>query len=156
MADLKGDKLFVNLGASQTRRRLKGFGHGVRKVQTGGRNQAVIIHTATGRHLAELEAKFADVGCSSNAGTLGEPIANLRNLGPTSVGWLRDVGLTTRAQLANVGPVLAYQMVRQRYPSASLNLLWALAAALDDMDWRELAPEAKDCLRLELAKLTTR
>ena len=65
MPELKGDKLFVNLGASQTRRRLKGFGHGVRKVQTAGRNKAVIIHTATGRHLTELEAKFADVGFSS-------------------------------------------------------------------------------------------
>jgi DNA transformation protein len=67
MSDLKGDKLFVKLGASQCRRRLKGFGHGVRKVQTAGRNQAVIIHTATGRHLQELEAKFADVGFSSRA-----------------------------------------------------------------------------------------
>jgi hypothetical protein len=62
MPDLKGDKLFVNLGATQARRRLKGFGHGVRKVQSAGRNRAVIIHTATGRHLQELENKFADVG----------------------------------------------------------------------------------------------
>jgi hypothetical protein len=64
MADPKGDRLFVNLSASQVRRRLKGFGHGVRKVHSAGRNQAVIVHTATGRHLAELEAKFADVGFS--------------------------------------------------------------------------------------------
>jgi hypothetical protein len=62
MPDPKGDKLVVNLGASQTRRRLKGFGHGVRKVQSAGRGQAVIIHTARGRHLTELQAKFADVG----------------------------------------------------------------------------------------------
>ena len=64
MPDVKGSHLFVNLGASQTRRRLKGFGHGVRKVQTAGRNKAVLIHTATGQHLRELEAKFADVGYS--------------------------------------------------------------------------------------------
>jgi DNA transformation protein and related proteins len=62
MAEPKGDKLIVNLGASQVRRRLKGFGHGVRKVQTAGINRAVIIHTARGRNLDELEAKFADVG----------------------------------------------------------------------------------------------
>jgi hypothetical protein len=62
MPDPKGDKLLVNVGASQARRRLKGFGNGVRKVQTAGRDQAVIIHTATGQHLRELEAKFADVG----------------------------------------------------------------------------------------------
>ena len=77
MADLSS-KLFVNLGASQTRRRLKGFGHGVRKVQTAGRNQAVIIHTASGQHLAELDAKFADVGFSAKSHELSEPIENLR------------------------------------------------------------------------------
>jgi hypothetical protein len=66
MPDPKGDKLYVNLGASQARRRLKGFGHGVRKVQTAGRNHAVIIHTARGHNLEELQAKFADVGFHSS------------------------------------------------------------------------------------------
>lgn len=66
MPEPKGYKLYVNLGASQSRKRLKGFGHGVRKVQTAGKNQAMIIHTATGRHLTELEAKFADVGFSDS------------------------------------------------------------------------------------------
>lgn len=61
MNQVKGFKLCVNLGASQTRRRLKGFGHGVRRVETGGKGRAVIIHTATGQHLQELEALFADV-----------------------------------------------------------------------------------------------
>lgn len=65
MATPKGDKLFVNLGPSQARRRLKGFGHGVRKVQSAGSNRAVIIHTATGQHLSELEQQFRDVGFST-------------------------------------------------------------------------------------------
>ena len=60
MHNIKGDRLNVNLSASQVRRRLKGFGHGVRKVQSAGKNQAVIIHTATGEHLSELKAVFAD------------------------------------------------------------------------------------------------
>lgn len=54
-------KLLVDLGASQTRRRLKGFGHGVKRVATDGKNRAVIFHTATGQHLRELEALFGDV-----------------------------------------------------------------------------------------------
>jgi hypothetical protein len=61
MNAIKGFRLRVNLGASQTRRRLKGFGHGVRRVETDGKNRAVIIHTATGQHLRELEALFSDV-----------------------------------------------------------------------------------------------
>lgn len=71
MADVT-NKLFVNLGASQARRRLKAFGHGVRKVETAGSEKAVITHTATGEHLRQLEAKFADVGYSELETSLGE------------------------------------------------------------------------------------
>jgi DNA transformation protein len=74
MHEFKGARLFVNLGASQTRRRLKGFGHGVRQVQTAGTGKAVIIHTATGEHLRELEAKFADVGYSDSEHGLSDPL----------------------------------------------------------------------------------
>ena len=73
MADPSNTKLFVNLGASQVRRRLKGFGHGVCKVETAGNNKAVIVHTATGRHLRQLKKKFADVGLSKTEVGLGKP-----------------------------------------------------------------------------------
>jgi hypothetical protein len=58
---MKGYRLYVELGASQARRRLKHFGHGVRKVEAVGRKQSVVIHTATGEHLRELETFLADV-----------------------------------------------------------------------------------------------
>jgi DNA transformation protein and related proteins len=61
MKQYKGDRLYVNLGPTQTKRRLKGHGFGVKKVQGDGRNRAVIIHTATGEHLAQLKRLFADV-----------------------------------------------------------------------------------------------
>lgn len=147
MPDLKGHKLFVNVSPSEARRRLKGFGHGVRKVQSAGRNQAVIIHTATGRHLSELETKFSDVGFSSVEGDLNEPIENLRNLGPTSGAWLREVGIRTISDLDRLGPALAYRLVREKQPKASLNLLWALAAGLGDRNWTELSEEEKERLR---------
>jgi len=78
MPGIKGFQLYVNLSPSQVRRRLKGFGHGVRKVQSAGRNQSVVIHTATGQHLLELKAKFVDVGCASTVAGLDDPIENLR------------------------------------------------------------------------------
>ena len=65
MADPKGDKLYVNLSASQVRRRLKGVGYGVRKVHSAGRNMAVVIHTAVGHNLRALQAIFADVGSAA-------------------------------------------------------------------------------------------
>jgi hypothetical protein len=61
MTDIKGDLLYVELGASKVRRRLKGHGFGVRKVESAGKNRALIIHTATGGHLQELRALFQDV-----------------------------------------------------------------------------------------------
>lgn len=54
-------QLYVNLGASQTRKRLRGHGYGVKRVETAGKGRALIIHTATGRHLDELRSLFADV-----------------------------------------------------------------------------------------------
>lgn len=72
MADINS-KLFVNLGASQTRRRLKGFGHGVLKVETAGNNKAVIIHTATEKSFRQLSAKFADVGFAETEAGINKP-----------------------------------------------------------------------------------
>ena len=61
MNQIKGYRLHIQLSASQARRRLKGHGFGVRKVQSAGRGEAVVIHTATGQHRRELEALFCDV-----------------------------------------------------------------------------------------------
>jgi hypothetical protein len=59
--NIRGERLYLALSASQVRRRLKGHGFGVRKVESAGRGRAVIIHTATGEHRRELEALFQDV-----------------------------------------------------------------------------------------------
>lgn len=152
MADPKGAHLFVNLSATETRRRLKGFGHGVRKIQSAGKNQAVIIHTATGQHLIELQDKFSDVGYASEHDHLGEPIENVRNLGGISGRWLREIGVGTRTDLERIGPILAYRLVKRQQSTASLNLLWALAAGLQNRDWRELKDSEKQLLLDELTR----
>jgi len=64
MNQIKGDRLRVKLSASEVRRRLKGHGFGVRKVQSAGRKEAIIIHTATGQHRRELHALFDDAMAS--------------------------------------------------------------------------------------------
>ena len=77
------------------------------------------------------------------------PIESRLNLGPKSGQWLREAGITTVSELERLGPVVAYQLVKQRHPIASLNLLWALAAGLKGMDWRELTEATKEQLRKE-------
>lgn len=77
------------------------------------------------------------------------PIEQLRNLGPTSASWLRACSISTIEELKRLGPVLAWRMVRARFPQASFNLLWALAAGIEDRDWRLLTDEEKKRLREE-------
>jgi len=144
------DKLYVNLSASQTRKRLKGHGFGVRKVEATDRNQSVIIHTATGQHLRELQALFSDVLTSSSRDALDIPVENLRNIGPTSAAWLHEIRVHTRADLERLGPVTTYRLVSQRHAGTSVNFLWAMAGALSDKDWRDLSLNQKARLRMEL------
>jgi DNA transformation protein len=77
------------------------------------------------------------------------PIESLRNLGRKSGQWLRAVGITTIAELERLGPLVAYRLVKQRQPKASLNLLWALAAGVKGQDWRKLSVTTKQRLRQE-------
>lgn len=150
MADPKGFKLFVNVGASEARRRVKHFGHGVRKVSSAGRGQAVIVHTAYGKNLRELEAKFSDVGFSGTETDLGEPVGNLKNIGPTTAATLHGVGIKTVAELERLGAVAAFRLVKQAEPHAPLLLLWSMAAGLKDLDRQELPEAVKQRLLAEL------
>ena len=77
------------------------------------------------------------------------PIESLRNLGPKSGQWLREAGITTIPELKRLGPVVAFRLVKQHQPKASLNLLWAVVAGLDGKDWRELTEATKKRLRKE-------
>lgn len=142
--------LYVNLSASQVRKRLKGYGFGVRKVEAADRNQAVIIHTATGEHLRDLKRLFADVMSSATREAVGTPVENLRNLGPTSAASLRGIGVHSQSDLEQIGPALAYRLVKRKQPKTNLDLLWALAAALSDKDVHQLTEDEKAQLRREI------
>lgn len=74
-------------------------------------------------------------------------LESLRNLGPQSCRWLRTAGIHNTTQLRQIGPVVAFLMVRRNSPRTSINLLWAIAAALADIDWRKLPPTTKQELR---------
>lgn len=143
-------RLYVNLSASQTRKRLKGRGLGVKRIEAEGRNQAVVSHTATGSHLDALCLLLEDVLLDGSPRSDHQPIENMRNLGPSSAAWLREAGIISEAQLRETGPLLAYRRVKIRFPSVSLNLLWAMVGALSNRDWREVSREEKKTLIREL------
>ena len=66
----------------------------------------------------------------------------LRNIGPKSAAWLRQVGLRTRGELAAAGTVEAFMRVKRAGFKPSLNLLYALEGALLDCHWQEV-PDAR-------------
>lgn len=73
-------------------------------------------------------------------------LISLRNLGKTSVQWLRATGIHTAEDLRQRGPVAAYCAVRARGFRASRTLLFAIAGALQDIHWNQLDPEYKQQL----------
>ena len=66
----------------------------------------------------------------------------LRNIGPKSAAWLRQVGLRTQEDLVAAGPVDAFMRVKRAGFKPSLNMLYALEGALQDCHWQEV-PEAR-------------
>ena len=67
----------------------------------------------------------------------------LRNIGPKSAAWLRQVGLRSREDLEAVGAVEAFMRVRRAGFKPSLNLLYALEGALLDCHWQQVPDERR-------------
>jgi DNA transformation protein and related proteins len=80
-------------------------------------------------------------------------VGALRNLGPASARRLAAIGVRTEADLRRLGAVGAYARVGfEEGGPASLNLLWALHGALQDVDWRSVSAAEKARLRAELER----
>jgi len=75
----------------------------------------------------------------------GEAMASskIRNVGPKSAAWLRQIGVRTTEDLSRVGPVDAFLKVKRAGFRPSLNLLYAMAGALADCHWADLPEERK-------------
>ena len=70
----------------------------------------------------------------------------LRNIGPKSAAWLRQVGIHDAAHLTRIGAVEAFVRIRRAGFRPSLNLLYALEGALSDCHWQQITPERRDAL----------
>lgn len=66
----------------------------------------------------------------------------LRNVGPKSAAWLRQVGIRTQADLEALGAVASFIKVKRAGFRPSLNLLYALEGALLGCHWQQV-PEAR-------------
>jgi DNA transformation protein and related proteins len=75
----------------------------------------------------------------------------MKNLGPASTQWLAEIGIQSLDDLRTAGAIPTYRQLKEMYPErVSLNLLWALEAAVRGIDWRELTPTDKAALKQQL------
>lgn len=84
--------------------------------------------------------------------SLSPSLTTLPGLGPKSAAWLAAAGITTEAQLRQLGAVEAYRAVAAQQPGVSLNLLWALFGALNNIHWSAVPPDIKAQLKAELSE----
>ena len=71
------------------------------------------------------------------------PDAKLRNIGPKSAAWLRQVGLHTPEALAEAGTVGAFMRIKRAGFRPSLNLLYSLEGAIHDCHWRDVPEDRR-------------
>jgi DNA transformation protein and related proteins len=70
----------------------------------------------------------------------------IRNIGPKSSAWLRQVGIKNTDDVRALGAFAAFLKVRRAGFKASLSLIYALAGAEDDCHWQVLSAERKTFL----------
>ena len=78
-------------------------------------------------------------------------LSELRGLGPASVQMLASVGITRAAQLRKANLYQVYAQIKTLNPRTSINLLYAMMGAVDDVDWRDVAKDRRTevLMRLE-------
>jgi DNA transformation protein and related proteins len=83
---------------------------------------------------------------------MGRPIAQVRNIGLKLAKMLKDIGVSSEEDLAEMGPVAAYVRLRFAFDKeVGLNALWAMEAGLSGLDWRQLPDDRKAELKAEIA-----
>ena len=73
----------------------------------------------------------------------------MRNIGPKSSAWLRQVGLRTQEDIAAAGPVDAFMRVKRAGFRPSLNMLYSLEGVLLGCHWQKVPEERRAELLLE-------
>lgn len=72
----------------------------------------------------------------------------IRNIGPKSAAWLRQVGIRSDEDVKRLGALECFLKVRKAGFKAGLNLLYALAGAEADCHWQDIGKERKQSLLL--------
>ena len=83
-------------------------------------------------------------------------LLQLKNLGVASVNILRAVGISNYQDLRQIGSVEAYRRIRDRGINVSKVMLYALEGALTDTHWKDIDPNHKAGLLMEVERADNR
>ena len=92
-------------------------------------------------------------GAKSMLATMANDVSDLPGLGPRSRQMLASVGMTSVAQLHCADLFELYAAIKRLHAGASLNLLYALIAAVEGRDWREVARSERTSVVLRLDEM---
>lgn len=78
-------------------------------------------------------------------------LRDLKGLGPKSERCLKEIGICTSEDLRSIGAVRAFMKLQKECSTKpSLNFLYAMAGALEDKHWADIAKSEKGRLLIEL------
>jgi DNA transformation protein len=80
---------------------------------------------------------------------MDESVSGATNIGPTIASRLEAVGISTMAQLRQIGPAKAYGMIRADNPGRTIPVcyyLYSLQGALEGVHWDDLSDATKQRL----------
>ncbi|GLX79850.1 hypothetical protein tinsulaeT_31900 [Thalassotalea insulae] len=82
---------------------------------------------------------------------MGE-LSQLKGLGLSSEKRLNEVGIFTRQQLSALGAIHVFITLEKYHgKTPSLNFLYALVGAIEDIPWQQVAQQERERLLIELA-----
>jgi len=77
-------------------------------------------------------------------------IDQLKGLGPKSQQMLKQVGITDAQQFLAGEPFELYRLLKQQIPGVSLNMLYAILGAQENVPWQEIKKNRRTEILLRL------
>ena len=80
-------------------------------------------------------------------------VASLKGLGPRSSAALREIGIESVKELLGRDPFDVYAELKAEVPGTSLNFLYALIGAIEDVHWQEIKRTRRTAILLRLEEM---
>ena len=80
-------------------------------------------------------------------------VAPLKGLGPRSSAALHEIGIESVKELLGRDPFDVYAELKAKVPGTSLNFLYALIGAIEDVHWQEIKRTRRTAILLRLEEM---